>query len=267
MKLSRIDPPKSRGLTLLEVLVVVAILGILAAILFPALSKGKLMAEAAKNTYNLREITVSTLTWASDHGNRLPSPQYPGGMEPPEDTPADEYFPEHYDLGESGLWLDGVVFAQVYMKENRDGDVTQYDVNENGDHLKGTLFENTQAVKKNPDSEDWHELSYAMNANLRYDRIYDQVDSSDPYLTEKTLSNLIFAPKAMLYIENSDSNVVRHEDRDAILETMEERWDGKKAIAAFLDGHAERITEDLIPEEDPETDRESSWFWRGVNPE
>ena len=121
-------------------------------------------------------------------------------------------------------------------------------------------------MKKNPTEEDWHRHSYAMNANLQYDRIYDQVESSDPYLTEKTMANIIFSPKAMLYIDCKEKNVIMHEDRELIIETLEERWDNTKVIATFLDGHAERLRDTEIPEDDPYTDRVSSRFWRGVDP-
>lgn len=252
-------------MTLLELLVVIVIIATLMAILVPGLGKAKTMAAAAKNTVNLREIGLATINWAADNGNRLPSPEYPGGMEVPPGMEPEDYFPEHYDLGESGLWLDGVVFAYIYMRENKDGVAASYDVNEKGEHLKDTLFESTQSVRKNVEEDDWHKHSYAMNSNLQYDRIYDQVPSSDPYLTEKTMANILFKPKAMLYIENEDSNVIDFEDRDAIIETGEYRWGGK-VIATFLDGHAERLHDSQIPEEDPEIDRESSRFWRGVDP-
>ncbi len=253
-------------MTLLELLIVVTIIGILMAILVPSLGKVKMMAEASKNTVNLREINLTTLNWAEDHGGKLPSPKYPGGMEVPASMEPEDFFPEHYDLGESGLWLDGVVFAAIYMRENKDGEVTSYPVDDDGTHLKGTLFESTQSVKANVEETDWHKHSYAMNSNLQYDRIYDQVGSPDPFLTEKTLANLLFRPKAMLYIENMDSNVIDFEDRDTIIETSDQRWDGGKVIATFLDGHAERIHRKDIPDEDPETDRESSRFWRGIDP-
>ena len=102
-----------------------------------------------------------------------------------------------------------------------------------------------------------------MNTNLQYDRRKE--DSPEPWLTEKTLSNLLFMPNALLYIENKESNLIDFDDREAIIETMEERWEGSKVIAAFLDGHAERLKENQIPEADPNTDRESSRFWRGVD--
>jgi prepilin-type N-terminal cleavage/methylation domain-containing protein/prepilin-type processing-associated H-X9-DG protein len=254
------------GMTLVELLVVIAIIVVLISLLVPGLNKAKEVAEAAKNSANLKQIATATINWAADHKSRLPSPQYPGGMEPPSGISADDFFPEHYNLGESGLWLDGVVFAELYLKENKDGVVTNYQVSDNGDHLKGTLFESTISVKRNPQEEDWHKHSYAMNANLQYDRIYDQVDSPDPYLTEKTLSNLLFSPRAMLYIDCNDSNVVKFDDRKLIVDTIEERWDGGKVIAAYLDGHVERLGENQIPRSDPETDRDSSRFWRGVDP-
>lgn len=252
-------------MTLLELLVVVVILGVLAALLVPGLSKAKEVAEAAKNTANLKQIATATLIWAADNGSRLPSPQYPGGMTPPPGMTPEDFFPAHYDLAESGLWLDGVIFGEIYLKEDKEGAVTSYNVGANGEHLKGTVFESTQSVKKDPLETDWHKHSYAMNANLQYDRIYDQVESSDPFLTEKALSNLLFAPNAMLYIECIEPNVVKHEDRQAIIDTIEKRWDGGKVIAAYLDGHAERLAEREIPDADPKGDMRSSRFWRGVD--
>ncbi|HQZ29267.1 MAG: prepilin-type N-terminal cleavage/methylation domain-containing protein [Verrucomicrobiales bacterium] len=254
-----------RGMTLIELLVVIAILAILIALLVPGLNKAKEVAEAVKNTSNLKQIAMATINWAADNGSRLPSPQYPGGMSPPSGVSPEDYFPVNYNLGTSGLWLDGVVFAEIYLKENKDGEKTSYQVDEDGEHLKGTIFESTQSVKKDPMEKNWHKHSYAMNANLAYDRIYDQVESPDPYLTEKTLSNLLFAPNAMLYIECTEPNVVMFEDRQAIIDTIESRWDGSKAIVAYLDGHADRLPEREIPDMDIESDIRSSRFWRGVD--
>ncbi|MDF1853577.1 MAG: type II secretion system protein [Verrucomicrobiales bacterium] len=266
MKISSLLSRRASAMTLLELLIVMTIIAVLISILIPGIGKVKLVAEASKNTVNLREINLATLNWAEDNGGKLPSPEYPGGMEVPASMEPEDFFPKFFDLGESGLWIDGVVFGTIYMRENKDGEVSNYQVDEKGTHLKGTLFESTQSVKQNPEEEDWHRHSYAMNASLQYDRIYDKVPSEDPYLTEKTVANLIFRPKAMLYIENQDSNVVRFEDRESIIETSEERWDGGKLIATFLDGHAERIHRNDIPDEDPESDRESSRFWRGIDP-
>lgn len=258
-----------RGFTLIELLVVVAILGVLAGLVAVGMGRAKDVAEAMKNTANLKQIAMATINWAADNGSRLPSPEYPGGMAAPPGVSEEDFFPENYNLGDMGtaLWLDGVVFAELYLKENKEGMVTQYVVDEKGTHLKATLFECTHSVKKFPKEDDWHKHTYAMNANLQYDRIYDQVESPDPYLTEKTMSNLLFAPNALLYIECIETNVVLFENREDIIDTIEQRWDGGKVIAAYLDGHADRLSENEIPEEDPRTERVSSRFWRGVDPE
>jgi prepilin-type N-terminal cleavage/methylation domain-containing protein len=272
----------NKGLTMVEILVVVAILGILIGILVPSLGKAKEVAEAVKNTSNLKQIAIATINWSADHSSKLPSPEYPGGMEPPSSISPEDFFPQYYDVGQTGLWIDGVIFAQIYLQEifvsgagqtaaggeeNAGGSTGGYTFDDEGTHLKATIFENTRAVKKNPGEKNWHKHSYAMNANLQYDRIYDSVDSPDPYLTEKTLSNLIFAPNAMLYIGCIESNVIMFEDRSLVIDTSEERWDGGKVIAAFIDGHAERLSQNDIPDEDPQSDLRSSRFWRGVNPD
>lgn len=255
----------SKGLTLVEILIVVAILGILVALLIPGLNKAKELAEAMKNVANVKQITSTTLSFAGDNGGRLPSPQYPGGMQVPPGISPDDFFPQFYNLGPSGLWLDGIVFGEIYLRENRQGEVTNYQVDEQGSHLKGTVFESTMSVQRFPNETDWHRHSYAMNANLQFDRIYNQVSSGDPFLTEKTLDNLLFKPNAMLYVDCMELNVVRFGDLQAIIDTIDQRWQGGKAIVGYLDGHVERLSEQEFPVADPNTDRISSRFWRGVD--
>ena len=101
-------------MTMVELLVVIAILGILVGLLVPGLGKAKEVAEALKNTSNLKQIAGATINWAADNSSRLPSPEYPGGMEAPEGIDEEDFFPEYYNLGETGLWLDGVIFAELY---------------------------------------------------------------------------------------------------------------------------------------------------------
>ena len=256
-----------RGMTLLELLIVIAIIGVLMAIMIPGVEKARVLAEYMKNTTYLRDIAINTITWAGDNGGKIPSPEYPGGMVAPDGVSDEDFFPEHYNLTGTGLWLDGVVFGQIYLRENKYGDITSYVYNENSEHLEGTIFENTLSKRNDPMEKDMHKHSYAMNKNLQYDRIYDQVESEDPYLTEKTLANLVFSPKAMLYIDCIEENVVDFDDIKLLEETSEQRYKGGKLIVAFLDGHAERLTINQIPDEDPATDRESSRFWRGVDPD
>ena len=60
-----------RGFTLLELLVAIAILGILAALLFPALSSAKNRANRATCLNNLRQVALGVTLYADEHDNVL----------------------------------------------------------------------------------------------------------------------------------------------------------------------------------------------------
>jgi len=271
--------PKQRStvgaFTLIEVLVAVSIIAILAALSVSGYQRAFTLAEATKSVNGVKQIVNATLVWTADHGGRLPSPEYPGGMTVPNGVDPNDFWPDHWnDVPDSGLWLDGVIFAEVYKRgqeerlEDDSGRPTSvgYEMDMDGTHLKGTLFECVQSIKQFPEEKNWHWHSYAMNKNIQYDRIYDTAASDDPWLTEKTLSNIPFASNAMLYVECMEKNVVEFQDLDLILETAEGRWDGKKVIVGYLGGNVERIRPSAIPTESPENDRDSSRFWRGVDP-
>lgn len=67
-----------RGFTLVELLVVVAIIMLLLALLLPALQSVKEMAHAAVCQSNLRQIGQRFNLYASDWGGSLPAPKAPG---------------------------------------------------------------------------------------------------------------------------------------------------------------------------------------------
>ena len=64
---------RSRGFTLIELLIVIAIIGILAALLFPAIGRGTSLARRTKCLQNLRQIQVATIAYAGENNGQFPS--------------------------------------------------------------------------------------------------------------------------------------------------------------------------------------------------
>lgn len=246
-----------KAFTLIELLIVVTIIVLLASMMIPAATGVISSARATTAAGGLHEMVVSTITWSADHGNRIPSPIYPGG----EDKP----FPDNAITTGTGLWCDGVIFKLLYPGTDP-ADPPPSRASEGG-HLIDTLFESKASVKATPDDTDWYHHTYAMNKNLVYDEL--SKNSSDPWLTEKSLSNIKFLTNAMIYMDASvnviDASMVEGGDsEESLLGEAAARYRNKFLLVAFLDGHVLRMQPKDIPTNT--NSREGSRFWLGTDP-
>lgn len=266
------ESSKRRGrfaFTMVEMLIVIAIAGVLTALAFPAFTKMKRMASDAVSVSGLKQVVVATGLWAADHGGKLPSPKYTGDEK---DLPL---YWTTATSGEDGLWLKGVVFAQVYAEEPEPGLTVDQSISESfegvsnkatdGKHLVGTVFESKASVTLSPEERDWYRHTYAMNANLMYDELATLSGVADPWLTEKAISK--FEPSAaMVYVDCIEKNIVMAEDYSLLVEAAEKRYEDRFVLVAYLDGHVAKVHPSEIPSGNPEVDREASLFWRGLLP-
>ena len=65
-------PPENEAFTLVELLVVIAVIGILAGILLPALARAKSRGNSAYCLNNLRQFGLALQMYAGDHDDALP---------------------------------------------------------------------------------------------------------------------------------------------------------------------------------------------------
>jgi len=123
----------ARGFTLVELLVVVAIVALLLAILTPALSKARAVAEQTVCGANQRQLGLAMFTYANEHRSRLPAVRNEGGGPWPH--------PYYYPWGR-GTWPYHLgQYVGLDIRPSHDlGDPTYPGNIDGGTTLHGTAF-------------------------------------------------------------------------------------------------------------------------------
>ncbi len=98
--------PVDSGFTLIELLTVIAIIGILAALIFPTVGKVRETAQRTVDANNLREIVKAAIIYAADNNDRLPDPAAISTQVPPPVTGGSGPFLWVGILAQRGLLTD-----------------------------------------------------------------------------------------------------------------------------------------------------------------
>lgn len=132
----------NKKFTLIELLIVIAIIAILAAMLLPALNKARDRAKLIKSTSNIRQIGLGLFNYANDNEGYLP-------------------FNRFQKLGENGASPQGAYWGAVLY---HDGYVPNINTFLSPGHNKGP-FVNFNFLKTNREYYEWNAIDYVSNYN------------------------------------------------------------------------------------------------------
>ncbi len=232
------------GFSLVELMVVVVVIAIMAALLLPALAKTKEHARSAGCRSNMKQLTLALLMYAEDNEETLPwpgavgravaNPAFYGAdwcVTPPE-MPTLEFSAESADLPGFGHNAEcGSIFPYVTSQPRRD-----YDAN----------FKLTTSVYRCPSSGNLGaalRVNYSLNAWLEPGTTRPNTSPVPPNgVTTSSVSD----PSRKILLVNEDPRGMRSaafapqsRDRDVLAHL-------DKANIGFMDGHLESISKKMF---------------------
>jgi len=235
-----------RAFTLIELLTVIAIIGILAAILIPVVGRVRESARASKCVSNLRQMGQGIHMYAAEHGGNAP---------PAEDQNAHERGTGN--SGGSSYWstFHGSIWPYLFEVRSLDSNAIRNNAREPNIFQCPTLY----SAHPNPSSTpgdmfysgtsftDGHQYSYAMSAHAApgEDR-YSSVNLDSLEMSTRTVA---VVESHFWYIDR-----VRYDQWGLVPHS-------EGANFLFFDGHVERVNRSQIPS----ISEKDAVFWYGDN--
>ncbi|MGE9290410.1 MAG: type II secretion system protein [Puniceicoccales bacterium] len=221
------------GFSLVELLVVISVLGLLAAILVPAINSVRAKAESAKCSNNLRQLSAGAQLFGKDHGGMI----VPWRYYPPESPGSLVYWEKslspYLEIPESES-VDEVPKTSVLLcptdSENKNGDTEYF---ENGYHT-----------------------NYSINLHLAWNEPANPAGGAHSTFNKGYYHRLEDPAKTYLFIDLFGGGGGGHWMGSSLMYPHEGRVN-----IAYMDGHVESKTEEEMQEylNDPQ-----HVFWRGT---
>ncbi len=232
--------------TLIELLTVIAIIGILAAILIPTVSAVRESARGATCTSNLRQMINGLYLYAEDHDGRAPPPQDSALHDGPFATiPQSENTWHGYIALYAGLdfaELGDIFESGVTWRSNTTQDTVF--------HCPSTLNRIVSLPGKDPGRLDPY-YSYGLNADLPNELTGGGRRSGETF----TLETLRDSSRTMAIMETTDWSAHYHREIGTGYAVVPH---GGGQNVAYYDGSVERISAQDLMDIDP-----NDTFWRG----
>lgn len=213
---------KPNGFTLIELLTVIAIIGILAAILIPVVGKVRDSARATLCVSNLRQISMAMLVYADENQGIIPTA---GGLNEGE-QPATDWI-----LWRSALNADGTFNARLSESVLVD-------------YLGGTFSPEIYQCPSDERLAGARTLAYPFSYTLNR-ALGEGTETADFTQLGGRIHNVADPSLIIMLVEEQAPNDSSAWLEDATLDTLTERHGGRGHVS-FVDGHVETVYPEYV---------------------